>query len=345
MKMGVASLIRKQNIDCGDSGTAIRFLSLRASREKGMHQLIGSKRLMSRPMSEITFILTQLGVACQTSEAGIVVRSEGWKKPMAAIQVKRDHSSQFASSLLLNSWNLPFPVEFRMSGSHVSESYFQMSVDFALKLGMNIDKNKDSWTVPPEQKLELDHYDVEPDYSSMFAIAAAAALYGTAEFTNVGTESLQPDFHFFKILKDLGVRIERAAGVVTVKKSPLRGGKFSLTSQPDLFPVLAVLCAFADGRSALVEAPQLIHKESNRLAKTHELLKKAGVGFTKLEHGLEIEGNSSFKPHVFEFDSDNDHRMAMAAGLLKKSMPDIKILRPESVAKSFPGFWNILGIQ
>src|SRR3989442_110409 len=85
---------------------------------------------------------------------------------------------------------------------------------------------------------------LEPVSSSMFAVAVAAALYGTAEFTNVGTESLQPDFYFFKILSEMGVLIERQGSTVAVKKGYLKAGKFSLTNYPDLFPVLAVLCAF-----------------------------------------------------------------------------------------------------
>lgn len=330
-----------------EAGTVIRFMSLRASREKGLHRLVGSPRLLSRPMDEISFILNQLGVECKIEPDGISIQSEGWKPPLMPVQVRRDHSSQFASSLLLNAWNLPFPLEFHMSGSQISESYWEMSLTLAAQLGMDIEKKPDRWIVAPNQVIKSDHLDIEADYSSMSVIAAAAALYGTAEFTNVGAQSLQPDFSFIEFFKKMGIPVEESPGLLKVKRADrILPQKLALTHCPDLFPMMAVLSIFSEGTTDLVETPQLIYKESNRLLKTQELLKKAGVRFFKLENGLQIEGQGrSFRPKSFDFDPDRDHRMAMAAGLLKMLEPQIQIQHPEVVNKSFPNFWSILGIS
>lgn len=347
MMIGVASLIRGQVIDCQEAGTVIRFLSLRASREKGKHQLTGSQRLLSRPLDEIPFLLSQLGVSCHVDSSGIEIESQGWKAPVLPVQVRRQNSSQFASSLLLNAWDLPFPLTFHMSGSQVSEGYWEMSVRLATQLGMRIERERDSWVVPPGQKIKVSQLEIEPDYSSMFAVAAAGALLGEATFTNVGETSLQPDFQFFDILRNMGVPVEGKAPQIRVSRAQeIKAGRFALTETPDLFPVLAVLCCFSSGMSDLVEAPQLAHKESNRLAKTKELLKKAGVRIFNLENGIQVDGaGRNFIPKPFDFDPDQDHRMAMAAGLLKKLEPGIRVRHPEVVGKSFPGFWQALGIK
>ncbi|PWU14293.1 MAG: 3-phosphoshikimate 1-carboxyvinyltransferase [Bdellovibrio sp.] len=344
MKMGVASLIRKQVVDCMDAGTVIRFLSLRASREPGAHRITGSARLMSRPLDEIFFLLNQLGVRNRREGSQIIIEGEGWKKPMLPVQIRRDHSSQFASSLLLNAWNLPFPLIFHMSGSTISESYWEMSLRLASQLGMTVEKRPDQWIVPAEQKIKLDSCEVEPDYSSMFAVAAAASLFGRAEFLGVGTSSLQPDFAFFEILQKMGVKVSGQAPRIRIEQgAKIRAAQVPLANAADLFPVLSVLCAFAEGTSKLVGAPQLIYKESNRLAKTRELLKLAGCQVRKLEHGMEIDGNGmDWVPKIFQFDPDEDHRMAMAAGLLQLRQKQIQILKPEVVNKSFPKFWEIL---
>ena len=39
------------------------------------------------------------------------------------------------------------------------------------------------------------------------------------------------------------------------------------------------------------------------------------------------------------FDPDQDHRMAMAAGVARLLSPAIRVMQPECVAKSFPDFW------
>jgi 5-enolpyruvylshikimate-3-phosphate synthase len=52
-------------IDCGEGGTVLRFLALRASREKGRHKLTGGARLINRPQEELVKILSQLGVTAK----------------------------------------------------------------------------------------------------------------------------------------------------------------------------------------------------------------------------------------------------------------------------------------
>ena len=347
MKLGLLHLAQKKEIFCGDAGTVLRFLALRASREPGVWTLKGSPRLMSRPHQDLLFILDQLGVSAHLISETLVINSQGWKKSMVPIQIHREKSSQFASSLLLNSWNLDFPLHFQLIGSLHSEGYWNMSVEMARELGMKMDQSKDQFTVPAGQKVTASSVHVEMDFSSAFAVAAAAALSGEAVLEKYPSISHQPDQVFIEALQKMGVPIHRGLGEIEIQKAQkLKSIKMNLSSTPDLFPVMSVLCAFAEGESVLFGAPQLAHKESNRIKKTEELLKIVGVHCKATSEGLEIHGlPKSWIPKPTEFFPDEDHRMAMAAGLFKLKNFPIKIRQPEVVNKSFPDFWKILGIN
>ena len=117
---------------------------------------------------------------------------------------------------------------------------------------------------------------------------------------------------------------------------------------PDLFPVVSALCACIEGTSHLYGALHLAYKESDRIQETAKLLEKFERKVTILKDGLIIEGRSiSTKndPSAFSFNPQEDHRMAMAAGLLKKTGAPIRILNPQVVNKSFPEFWSVVNVE
>jgi len=348
MKKAVEEFPNHTEIECGDAGTVLRFMSVRASREKGYFRLKGSNRLFQRPQGDLLFLLEQLQVKTELLPNELIIESEGWRKPIVPIRIHREKSSQFSTGLLLSCWNLPFPIEFELTPVGLKDSYWNMSVQFVENLGMKIEKKaKDCFLVPAEQKVKVISVEVEPDYSSVFAVAVAAALLGEARIENVRVSSIQPDFGFIKILKNMKVPILLEKSNLGILKAPrISPIDISLSEMPDLFPVLAVLCAFANGQSKISGAPRLVFKESNRIQKSSELLKLMGVKNKILSDGIIIEGKGSeLSPRSFDFDPDQDHRMAMAAGVLMRAGWDIQLKNPEVVKKSFPEFWDIMGIE
>jgi len=129
------------------------------------------------------------------------------------------------------------------------------------------------------------------------------------------------------------------------KTTNFNGLECNLQSCPDLFPVLAILCAFAKTPSRLYGAPQLIHKESNRIAKTSELLNRIHITHENKLDGMIIQPTpiNINKIKAFTYDTDHDHRLAFAAALIQSQNIPIDIRHPEVVSKSFPEFWTILG--
>jgi 3-phosphoshikimate 1-carboxyvinyltransferase len=340
-----------QVFDCGAAGTVLRFFALRLSREKGLFFLKGSKRLFQRPQLELQKICDQLGVQILIGAQGLQISGQGWfaglkKESSRALQISREDSSQFASAVLLSAWNLDFDLALNFSGDSVSDQYFQMTLGFVRQLGMQVIEARTGVVIQAHQQLKVTEINIEPDYSSMASLAVFAALSGDCRFLNCSERALQPDARFPVLMNAFGVNCSLAATELLVSKSmSLSGAEISLAENPDLLPVFAVLASFSEGLSQIHVPSHVRLKESDRLQKSFELLHLAGVECEIVGNCLNIEGQGlNFTPKEFVFNPDQDHRMAMAAGLFKLRNSKIEIETPEVVDKSYPLFWSDIGV-
>ncbi len=338
---GLDSVMKGDDIDCGDAGTVLRFLALRASRVPGEHALVGSTRLFSRPMAELQQVLGGLGVSTDLGDRRLTVRSDGWGA--RAVTVDCSRSSQFASGLLANCWGLDAPLSITMENLSASQGYWEMTLDVVRRLGMDVQIEGDRVLVPKGQSVTAASYEVEVDMGCAFAVAAVAAVAGEAMIEDFPSVSLQPDARFVELLAEMGATIGFESGALRVGKAPeLEGIDVHLGGSPDLFPVMGGLGGVAAGVSELRGAPQLRFKESDRIAKVTELVLGIGRDVDTREDGVRISGDAG-PTGPFSFDADQDHRMAMAAAVARSAGTPVTITGGESVAKSFGSFWNILG--
>ena len=350
LKKGLQSLKNQTEVDCAHGGAVLRFLALRAARESGRFIFKGSKSLFQRPMRELQIILNQLSCEIKFNENRFFLKSQGWHLSGDALTVSASRSSQFLSSVLLNSWKLNHDLFISIEGDMVSSSYFQMTLSFLRSLGMQVVGDNREYNIPANQKIHQFIYKPEADMSCLFSLAALTAKEGEVVFTDWPEQSLQPDFVFPSVLKEMGFRVRQISQNLRITGVKyLKPVKFDLKNCPDLFPVLAALCALAKGTSHLYGAPHLCYKESNRIEQVAKLLQRTGRTATILDDGLIIKGrpvslNDSEK-HLICFDPQEDHRMVMAAAVLKKAGEPIQVLNPEVVNKSFPDFWSVVNID
>lgn len=330
----------------GQGGTSFRFFCFLISRQSGEWIVKAHPRLLERPQQGLKDILQQLGVEIRFEKDKAIIRSEGWKIP-SLIECRAEDSSQFISGLLLNSWLLSEDLNIQIHGSIVSFDYFKMTLLMLRKFGMKIENAK-ILQVLKNQIPRIEKIQPEVDVSSAFSLAAAGAIDGDVEITNWNSKSIQPDMVFLNIFDQMNILYSQTENTLEIKKQKAWGGvKVDLNQSPDLFPVLSVLCALAEGSSELFGAEQLKHKESNRLQKTKELLDLVGFKSELRLDGLKIEGLSSTqdKNKKVIFNPDHDHRMAMAAGLLKLAGFHIQIEDSTVVNKSYPSFWKDIGVE
>ena len=332
-------------INCGLSATAFRFLALYLSRKGGEYFLTGEPSLLNRPMQELPIILSQLGASAIRKEKGWKITSSGWKPQGDYVNIPYKTTSQYASGLLLSGWNLKRDLFFSLNRNQVSFAHFQMTLDFVRQLGMEVKGEETEYCIPAGQTLKVFHYKPEQDQNCLFALAALATLSGKAVFSDWTENSLQPEAIFPNILEKMGVSLKKEEKTLTVFKTEnLKPFEIDLCSTPDLFPVLSVLCARANGISRLSGLRHLAFKESHRLNQMETLFQLANIPLKKTEETFTIHGKESWNPvKPFEFDGTGDHRIIMAAALLQKTGVPVHIKRKEAVNKSFPDFFKYIG--
>ena len=109
----------------------------------------------------------------------------------------------------------------------------------------------------------------------------------------------------------------------------------------DELPVIAVLCAFAEGESVISGAEELKVKESDRIAATSAMLNALGGDCTPTEDGFIIRGKKTLAGGRVR--SLKDHRIAMSGAVaLAASERGGSIEDAECVNISFPGFYELL---
>lgn len=357
MQRALEAFKRNQIIDCGHAGTVLRFMALRASRAPGYHTLTGSERLLSRPKEELFKTLRQLGCEVNEEEHLILVKSFGWKLLGDGLWVSGNQSSQFISAVLLSAWDLDYDLHINIGNKsmRVSEAYLKMTMHLLSSLGMEIRASDEEIMIPKGQKLKSTRCDIEPDMSSAFAVAALAIVAGEARLLNIPPRSCQPDAVFIEILSSMGVKVSQGGTGLRISRcEKLKPVRLNLSDSPDLFPILAVLCALADGESLINGVEHLLYKESDRISKSKELLELMGARLVVNESDS-FNQDSSVKiiPCVSSeplsqgivkctYDPDQDHRMLMAAVIAKAAiLSEMKILNPQVVKKSFPEFLSI----
>lgn len=347
MRQGLQHLMGSQPIDCGEGGTTFRFMALRVSRIPGRHVLHASKRLLQRPQKGLVDLLNQLGIDVEIKEQEMILNGQGWQPRMQPLRVDTTESSQYASALILNSWLLDFDLEFELVGERLSESYFLLTLEMLRSLGLIVHQTKTRYKIPREQKIDQFSWAIEADMSSAFTMAAAGALAGSVKVDNFFLNSTQPDVAFIEIFKKMQVDFSLSGSCLIVRESPnIRAVDWNLSQSPDLFPVLAVLCSWSQGTSRLFGAPHLVGKESNRIARVSDLLNLVGVEHEVLPDGMIVHGNPKQKlVHQGAFSPDKDHRMVMAAMLMKLKGHQFDLQDPQVINKSFPEFWNMIGMN
>lgn len=337
----------KKEFYVGLGGTTFRFFALRVSREAGNFLIRGEKKLFSRPQNELINILKQVGVTASFNEekTEFQIISNGWHSEEKCLSLKVDssESSQFLTSVLLNSVNLSFDLQVETSDI-TSESYFNYTQKMMASLGFAID----DLFISRGQRLHPQKFQGEVDVSSFTSLAAAAVLAGKVHLNNWNKFSQQPDMDFTAFFKRMAIKfVTEENNFYISEQRQWSSLKANFEKCPDLFPVMAVLCAFAEGSSHLYGAKQLVHKESNRLEKTFELLKRCNFAVEKLDDGLKIHGNPAAKylhKDIIQFDPDHDHRMAFAARLLQLKGYPVMITDPGVINKSYPQFYQHTGL-
>jgi 3-phosphoshikimate 1-carboxyvinyltransferase len=161
------------------------------------------------------------------------------------------------------------------------------------------------------------------------------------------TDTTQPGAHLDRLLTAMGAEV-----VHTPEGLRVSGGRRIAPLEADLgevgelTPVLAALCALADGTSRLTGIAHLRGHETDRLQALDEVLTAVGARVQQLPDGLVVTPGPR---RAARLDSYADHRMVHAAALLGLAIDGVEVTDPGAVSKTLPDFrerWaGLLGVE
>lgn len=327
-------------VDCGESGSTLRFLLPLFALSGAPARLVGRGRLPRRPLGPYADIFRAQGLSFCQDEAGVSLC--GPLRP-GLFQLPGDVSSQFLSGLLFALPLLSGDSEIRIRPPFESRSYVALTLDALSSFGVCaafVDDHTlrvaggQSYTPHPA-------YQVEGDYSQAAFFMLAGAVLGGVSVGGLRTDSRQGDRAMEDILARCGVAANRAAGVYTPWANGLRATEIDLSDCPDLGPALMALGLFCQGETVIRNAGRLRLKESDRIAAMEAELSKLGGRLHSDRDTVYIQGGPLHAGPALA--SHGDHRIAMALAMAVLCAGlHAEIEGAEAVNKSYPGFFQDL---
>ncbi len=335
---GGKPVARGETVFAGDSGVTARFLIPFAALAEGDSVIDGSERMRQRPVGELLEALAMAGVKADSEGGRLPVRVQGKTFLGGTTGISGEESSQHVSAMLVSAPCTQNGLLVKIGGALKSRPYVDITVECMRAFGVNaVNRQYKEFFAMGKQKYKAREYAIEGDYSSAsYFFAAAAVTGGKAIVKNLNPYSRQGAKIFLRLLEKMGCKVKHGKNFAEVKAGRLNSISADLGDFPDIVPSLAVVAAFAEGRTVIRNIGHLAHKESDRISAVAENLRNCGVRVLAGKESMEIFGG---EPHGCEVKCFSDHRIAMAFSVLGLAVGETVLDEPECVSKSYPGFF------
>ena len=308
-------------LDCGESGSTLRFLIPVALAVRGGGHFTGRGRLMERPQGPYIRLFEEKGISWNQEGACLTVA--GQLEP-GVYALPGNVSSQFITGLLYALPLLPGDSRIVLTTPLESRGYVDMTLDMLRRFDIKVEEQEDGFLVPGNQTYQARDLTLEADWSGAAFWYAANFLGAQVDIQGLNPDSVQGD-------RQIGTLYWKLArpGIVDI----------DLSQCPDLAPPLAVMAAVRKRTTRFVNAGRLRMKESDRLETIARTLNALGAKAQVGEDTLILEGLDHLEGGTV--DGCNDHRIAMMAAVAAVACKEpVTILGAECVKKSYPRFWE-----
>ena len=310
-------------LDCGESGSTLRFLIPVALALRGGGRFTGRGRLMERPQQPYFDLFDEKGITYRTEDNILTVEGT---LCAGVYRLPGNVSSQFITGLLYALPLIEGDSEIEITTPLESEGYVDMTLEVLERFGIRVERpDPCRFHIPGGQRYLPKTVEVEADWSQAAFWYAANFLDNQVEILGLNPGSTQGDMtvasHYRTLARPGDVDID-------------------VSQCPDLVPPLAAMAAVRTGTARLVNAARLRIKESDRLASVTAVLGALGAEVEERPDSLIIRGREALTGGV-TVDCCNDHRIAMMAAVAAtKCAAPVTLLGAECVRKSYPNFWE-----
>ncbi|HYF96949.1 MAG TPA: 3-phosphoshikimate 1-carboxyvinyltransferase [Patescibacteria group bacterium] len=316
----------QSDIRIHESGLTARFITALACISNGAQTISGTLRLQKRPIKDLVEALQQLGADIRyiDKDGYLPFKVMSSELKGGEISLKGNISSQYLSALLLIAPALKNGLTLNIEGHQISKPYIDMTIDVMDHFGVKVENHDYKQYVVKPQKYQAKDYFVEADYSSASYFYAINKLtWSNIKVQNLNPDSKQGDKKFVDLLK--------------ARELPTT---INAEDFPDQAMTVAILAAFNPNKTVINGVKSLRIKETERVEAIENELAKMGIKTKSTKDQLTIYGGN---PRSARIDTYNDHRLAMSFAVAGTKLPNMQIMNPKAVDKTFPGFWDELG--
>ena len=311
-------------VDCGQAGTVMRFIAGIAGLADGDVTLTAHESALHRPMGAMITALRDVGVDVDDEGRWALpfqVRGRGHIRG-GEVVIDASASSQFVSGMLLAAPRFDTGLHLIHSGSRLpSLPHIDMTIECLAHRGVHVERpSPREWIVPP-QPPRGKTVAIEPDLSNAAPFLAAAMVTGgTVTITGWPAHSTQPGVMLATILHDMGARVTRRGGALTVAAG--RG-------------TIVGLAAFAAEPTTITGVGHIRGHETDRIAALVGNLRALGGGAEELEDGIRVLPQPL---HGGVWRAFHDHRIATTGALIGLAVEGVFVDDIGTTAKTMPQF-------
>tara|TARA_B100001559_G_scaffold320225_1_gene331750 strand:- start:767 stop:1960 length:1194 start_codon:yes stop_codon:yes gene_type:complete len=310
----------KEEIDCGNSGTVAKIMSVIAATFDSEIIVDGDSSLRNRSNIELANFLRELG--CEVSGNGFPCRIKGPMKIQKKLDIDVSRSSQPITSLILSSSDFKEEIDISLLGEKVSIGYLELTINLARKWGFEgrLENNN----------IRLSNWDVKSPGTVI--IPSEISLYPMAILLE-------------KLHQDLQIKVKKddPDNLLSSTLEDLEKTNFeilNLVNASDIITPAAALMAISNG-GEIIGAEHTKGKESDRIIKTCELLNAFSINCKPKKDGIKLYGKELPKRPEVEIKTHMDHRLAMTAVILA-TYCGAEIDNTEIIKVTHPEFMDLI---
>ncbi len=317
-------------LNCGASGTTLRFSIIIMLYLFGEAKFIGDEYLFSRPLDFFETLFASTNIKMKKGKDNLEIIGDITEIFTGnELKIRECNSSQFISALLFVIPKMKRNFKMYFLNTMESVGYLQVTKEVLSDFNINYNfiYNNDDLTCIEYKNVNNDIYYtnkkliVPPDFSSLAYFIVANKLGANIRF-DLTSEYFHPDQQILEIIKNDNRVID-------------------LKNSPDLLPIIFIYTSLLkDQTFTIINFERNRLKESNRVEGIINQLNNLGTKIQLENDKITVTGIELLESGTLN--SNNDHRLALSFAISSMRVKKYICIEGEgSVSKSFPNFWEI----